>query len=197
MRKNQPTAAISVAATMGNGTNGGLTPMIAWSQPGALPPGFGRSRIARPCQTKLMPSVTTIEGRLRQWMSAPRPRVERDAADQRQRAEPGFISQPCRRNATDKADESADRQIQVGADNDEHLRHRGERDRNRQIEHQREAEIADRARIEPGDRGDNESERQGGKRRAQPTSRVPSARAQRRRDCRGAHVRRPPRTKSG
>ena len=65
MRPNQPTAAISTAATIGKGTKGGLTPMIACSQAGALPPGFGSSRIASPCQTKLMPSVTTIEGRLR------------------------------------------------------------------------------------------------------------------------------------
>ena len=54
-----------IAATIGNGTKGGLTPMIAMSHAGALPPGFGRRRIASPCQTKLMPSVTTIEGRLR------------------------------------------------------------------------------------------------------------------------------------
>ena len=65
MSPNQPTPAMITAATIGNGMNGGLTPMIASSQPGAFPPGFGRRRIASPCQTKLMPSVTTIEGRLR------------------------------------------------------------------------------------------------------------------------------------
>ena len=56
---------------IGNGTKGGLKPIIASSHSGALPPGVGRTRIARPCQTKLMPSVTTIEGRLRRWISAP------------------------------------------------------------------------------------------------------------------------------
>ena len=65
MRPNQATPAMRIAATIGNGTKGGLTPMIAMSHAGAFPPGFGRRRIASPCQTKLMPSVTTIEGRLR------------------------------------------------------------------------------------------------------------------------------------
>jgi len=62
---------MTTAAMIGNGTHGGLKPISCSSQSGALPPGFGNSRIARPCQTKLMPSVTTIEGSLRTWMSAP------------------------------------------------------------------------------------------------------------------------------
>ena len=56
---------MTTAATIGKGTNGVLQLMKASSQSGALPPGFGRSRIASPCQTKLMPRVTTIDGRLR------------------------------------------------------------------------------------------------------------------------------------
>ena len=56
---------------MGKGTKGGLKPVTASSQSGALPPGLGRMRMASPCHTKLIPSVTTIDGRLRRWMSAP------------------------------------------------------------------------------------------------------------------------------
>ena len=66
------TMAMTMASTIGSGTKGGLNAMAASSQSGALPPGFGSSRIARPCQTKLMPSVTTMDGMLRRWMSAPR-----------------------------------------------------------------------------------------------------------------------------
>ena len=137
------------------GSSGGLTPMIVCSQTGALPPGLGRSRIARPCQTKLMPSVTTIEGRLRRWMSAPSAGIDGDAAEQHERRRAsGVVMQPGRGDAADEADKGADRQIEVVARDDEHLRHGRERDRDRQVQHQREAEIADGARVEPGDRRD-------------------------------------------
>ena len=62
---------MTIAAMIGKGMSGGFSSMSACSQSGALPPGFGSSRMASPCQTKLMPSVTTIEGRLRRWISAP------------------------------------------------------------------------------------------------------------------------------
>src|SRR6476619_902842 len=57
--------AIAAAATNGNGTHGIANAEMLWSHWGALPPGLRSIRIARPCQTKLMPSVTTIEGRFR------------------------------------------------------------------------------------------------------------------------------------
>ena len=38
---------------------------------GDLPPGVGSTRIASPSHTNDMPSVTTIDGRFRKWMSAP------------------------------------------------------------------------------------------------------------------------------
>src|SRR3954447_13590025 len=56
-------AAIAAAATIGSGTHGVLNADAACSHSGALPPGLGSIRIASPCQTKLMPSVTTIDGR--------------------------------------------------------------------------------------------------------------------------------------
>ena len=62
---------MTTRAMIGNGMKGGFSVISAASQSGALPPGVGRRRMASPCQTKLMPSVTTIDGRLRRWMSAP------------------------------------------------------------------------------------------------------------------------------
>ena len=54
-----------------NGSSGVLKVMIARSQSGALPPGVGSTRMASPSQTNDMPSVTTIDGSLRRWISAP------------------------------------------------------------------------------------------------------------------------------
>ena len=65
------TAAMTAAAMMGKGTNGGFSFISQASQSGDLPPGVGSTSTARPSQTNDMPSVTTIEGRLRRWISAP------------------------------------------------------------------------------------------------------------------------------
>ncbi len=65
------TSAIRMLATMAIGMKGGLAVMIHRAQSGAWPPGEGRRRTANPPQTKLMPSVTTMDGRLRRWISAP------------------------------------------------------------------------------------------------------------------------------
>ncbi len=54
-----------------NGTSGVFQVISARSQSGALPPGVGSTRIARPSQTKDMPSVTTMDGRFLRWISAP------------------------------------------------------------------------------------------------------------------------------
>ena len=51
---------------------GGFSVMNERSHSGASPPGVGRSMMATPSHTNDMPSVTTIDGRLRRWMSAPR-----------------------------------------------------------------------------------------------------------------------------
>ena len=65
------TSPITTAAMMGKGTHGVCTVISAFSQSGALPPGDGRIITAMPSHTKESPSVTTMEGRFRTWMSAP------------------------------------------------------------------------------------------------------------------------------
>ena len=62
---------ITMAAMMGKGTQGICTLIRPFSQTGALPPGEGRISTAMPSHTKERPSVTTMEGRLRMWISAP------------------------------------------------------------------------------------------------------------------------------
>ncbi len=62
---------MTTQAMIGKGTCGGFKVISVRTQSGAAPPGVGSAMIARPNQTKLIPSVTTMEGRLRQWMSAP------------------------------------------------------------------------------------------------------------------------------
>src|SRR5580704_7804496 len=114
---------MTAAATTGKGMNGGLTPMIACSQPGETHAERDDDR----------GQIAQIDERAERG-------VERYATHQRQRAEPRLVAQPGRRYAADKADESADRQIEVVARDDERLRHRGERDRDRKIQHQGEAE---------------------------------------------------------
>ena len=56
---------------MVKGTIGVLNFMTARIHSGALPPGVGRTSRASPSQTKDMPSVTTMDGRLRRWIRAP------------------------------------------------------------------------------------------------------------------------------
>ena len=68
---NQATTAITTAAMIGKGTSGGFSFISQASHSGDLPPGVGRTSTASPSQTKDMPSVTTIDGRLRMWISAP------------------------------------------------------------------------------------------------------------------------------
>ena len=65
MRPTWTAAAMASAAMIGKGMSGTCSDMIAFSHSGALPPGEGRISTAMPSQTKEMPSVTTIEGRLR------------------------------------------------------------------------------------------------------------------------------------
>lgn len=72
MRKCENSAMMTLA-TMAIGTSGGFDVITALAQSGACPPGAGSSRMASPLQTKLMPSVTTMDGRSRMWMSTPRP----------------------------------------------------------------------------------------------------------------------------
>ncbi|MNL61272.1 hypothetical protein D3C87_1851780 [compost metagenome] len=59
------TAAIRMLATIAIGTSGGLAVISQRAQVGAVPPGEGRIRTASPPQTKLIPNVTTMEGRSR------------------------------------------------------------------------------------------------------------------------------------
>ncbi len=66
-------AAIRALATMAIGSSGGFEVISQRAHSGAVPPGAGRSSTASPPQTKLMPSVTTMEGRLRRWMITPSP----------------------------------------------------------------------------------------------------------------------------
>ncbi len=63
--------AIRILATIAIGTKGGFAVINVRMKAGAWPPGEGRMSTARPPQTKLMPSVTTMEGRARIWMMAP------------------------------------------------------------------------------------------------------------------------------
>ena len=115
-----------------------------------------------------MPSVTTIEGRLRGMDQRAERGIDADRAEEHERAEQRRVAQPGRGDAADEADEGADRQVEFVAGDDEHLRDRRQRDRDRQIEHQVEAEIADGARIEPGDGDEHQRQRQGRQQRAQP-----------------------------
>jgi hypothetical protein len=62
---------MTTAAMIGNGTYGGFSFISQAIHSGDRPPGVGRMRTARPSQTNDMPRVTTIDGRLRRWMSAP------------------------------------------------------------------------------------------------------------------------------
>ena len=61
------------------------------------------------------------------------------------------ITQPCCGHASDEADERTDREVEFVDRQDEHLGNRRQSDRNRQVQHQREAKIAYGARIEVGD----------------------------------------------
>ena len=65
------TTAISTLATIAIGSSGGRTVISARTQSGAAPPGAGSISTASPAQTKLIPSDTTIDGRLRRWITAP------------------------------------------------------------------------------------------------------------------------------
>ena len=65
------TAAMTMSMRMGLGI-GSFSDMNVRSHSGASPPGTGNRVMATPSHTKDMPSVTTIEGRSRRWMSAPR-----------------------------------------------------------------------------------------------------------------------------
>ena len=58
-------------ATIAIGTSGGFDVISPLIQSGAVPPGAGSSSTARPAQTKLIPSVTTMDGRLRTWITTP------------------------------------------------------------------------------------------------------------------------------
>ena len=149
--------------------------------------GRGRTSSDTPRQTKLMPSVTTIDGRLRRWISAPSSGIDAD----RRRAAPATpkqrrLAQPGGGDAADEADEGADRQVEFVAGDDEHLRDRRQRDRDRQVEHQVEAEIADGARIEPGDGDQHQRQRQRRQQRAQQPRAARRAELGRRRGARRA-----------
>ncbi|MNT78802.1 hypothetical protein D3C72_2180730 [compost metagenome] len=71
MTRRWAASAISRLAMIAIGTKGGLDTITVRSHTGASPPGAGRMMTASPPQTKLMPSVTTIEGRSRRWMMIP------------------------------------------------------------------------------------------------------------------------------
>ena len=58
---------------IGKGTKAGFSVISVRIQSGAVPPGVGRTRTARPSQTKDMPSVTTMDGSWRSSISAPMP----------------------------------------------------------------------------------------------------------------------------
>ena len=132
--------AMTSAAMIGNGNEAAASSSSApASQAGALPPGVGRIRTAMPSQTKDMPSVTTIDGRLRRWISAPsrHRRGCRQPAPAMPRSGVSFSQVAA--DADDEADIGADRQVEIVDGDDAHLRDGGERDRDRQIEHQVEA----------------------------------------------------------
>ena len=58
---------------IGRGISGGFSVISVRIQPGAEPPGVGKTRTARPSQTKERPSVTTMEGSCQIWIMAPTP----------------------------------------------------------------------------------------------------------------------------
>ncbi|MNC99555.1 hypothetical protein D3C83_178850 [compost metagenome] len=62
---------MTIAAMIGNGITGVFSFISVDSHSGDFPPGVGSTSTERPSQTKDMPSVTTIDGRSRMWMSAP------------------------------------------------------------------------------------------------------------------------------
>ena len=60
-----------MAAMIGNGMWGGFRVISQRIHSGDVPPGVGRSSTETPSQTKDMPRVTTIEGKLRREIRAP------------------------------------------------------------------------------------------------------------------------------
>jgi len=64
---------MATEAMIGKGTRAGLRVISDRIQPGASPPGVGSTKMARPNQTKDMPKVTTIDGKFRRWIRAPKP----------------------------------------------------------------------------------------------------------------------------
>ncbi len=56
---------------IGNGTSGDFQLMMSFSHCGTVPAGVGIRMTAMPSQTKDMPSVTTMLGSRRTWISAP------------------------------------------------------------------------------------------------------------------------------
>ncbi len=98
-------------------------------------------------------------------------RIHPDRRHQHQGAEQGCLAQPGGGDAADEADEGADREVEVITGHDEQLRNRREGDRDRQVEHQREAEIADGPWIEPGDGDQDEHQRKRRQQRAEQTAR--------------------------
>ena len=84
-----------------------------------------------------------------------------DAADEDGGAGERGVGEKRRRDAAGEADEGTDGQIEIVARDDEHLRHRRQGDGHGKTEHQVEAEIADGAGIQPGDRRQHHRQRKG------------------------------------
>ena len=89
-------------------------------------------RIARPCQTKLMPRVTTMERQIAQINERAEHGVERDTAKQAP-ARRARARATGRRYAQTKPTKGADREIEVVAVDDDICRRRRERDRDREV----------------------------------------------------------------
>ncbi len=116
---------------------------------------------ASPPQTKLMPSVTTIDGRLRRWMTTPSTAVDRDGAE-RGSARPAAASTAGRSPVT-----QATKLTKVPIDRSRSLTVMisicaigRERDRHREIEQQVEPDVAHGARLHVEDGAEQHRERQ-------------------------------------